>query len=286
MRGETSWVREVDEASFERDVLEESRIRPVVVDFWAPWCGPCRFLGPVLEELAERDEGRWLLAKVNTDRSQELAARYRIRGIPAVKAFRDGAEVAEFVGALPESSVREWLDRFLPGPADDAVAQGEELWAEGRAPEAEAAYHRALALRPQSYGALYGLARSEAQRDRAEAERLLDRISPDDAAAHAADVARLRLRLRGADAGDEASLRAQLEAAAEDDAARLRLGLALAAHERWEEALSVLLEVVRRDRGEPREEARRAMLEIFDAVGARSELADLYRAKLARELYK
>src|SRR5512143_1403184 len=106
-------------ADFNQNVLEASKQRPVVVDFWAPWCGPCKSLKPILEKLAAEYGGKFLLAKINSDENQELAARYAVRGIPSVKAFVDGEVVDEFSGALPEGEVRTFLDRLVPSPADE-----------------------------------------------------------------------------------------------------------------------------------------------------------------------
>jgi putative thioredoxin len=277
---------EATEENFEREVLEKSRELPVVVDFWAPWCGPCRVLGPVLERLAARAQGRWSLVKVNTDLSPALAEAYGIRGIPAVKAFRGGAVVDEFVGALPEPAVAAWLEGFLPGPADALVAEGDAHLAAGRVEDAESAYRRAHEARPRTFGALAGLARVEARRGNlAAARHWLDLLLPAEAEQAAGEVARLRLEVRAAACGDETAARAHLARDGEDLDARIALAAALVARAP-EQALEHLLEVVRRDRGEKRDEARKAMLEVFDAVGRRSELADRYRALLARELYK
>ncbi len=127
-----------DLSDFATDVLEASRTAPVLVDFWAPWCGPCKMLGPVLEKLAAGAGGRWTLVKVNTDEYPELATEYGIRGIPDVKLFHHGAVVAEFSGALPEPHVRRWLEEHLPTPKREAMATGRELLHAGRAAEAAA----------------------------------------------------------------------------------------------------------------------------------------------------
>lgn len=284
-------ILDVDGAAFAKEVIEESHRRPVVVDFWAPWCGPCRALGPILERLAEEAGGAFLLAKVNVDDNQELAATYRIQGIPAVKAFRGGEEVDGFVGVLPEAQIRGWLEGLVPGPADELVSQGSAHEAAGEATKARAAFEQALELRPREAAALVALARLEiAAGNEAAAEHHLDLLIPDDSQAFRAlepEIARLRLQLQagGADGLDE--LEAQVKAAPGDLGAKLRLGQALAVAGRHEDALALLLEIVR---ASPRvgegEEARLAMLEIFNVVGPRSDLADRFRSMLATELYR
>jgi putative thioredoxin len=279
---------DVAPGGFEAAVVEESRRRPVVVDFWAPWCGPCRTLGPVLERLAAQGGGGWLLAKVNVDQDPDVAGRFGVQGIPAVKAFRGGEVVDEFVGAVPEAQVREFLERIVPGPADEAFAAAQALFAAGPSPAARAALERVLALKPAHGPALLALAELDVQEGRpADALPRLDRIPPADEDALAGRIAAVRLRASARPGEDLGALRRKVEAAPADPEARLSLARALAAEGQHQPALEELLEVVRRfHRADPGEEARRTMLQLFEVVGARSELADAYRTRLSRELYR
>jgi putative thioredoxin len=154
-------IFDVTEATFEKDVLERSFSTPVVVDFWAAWCGPCRTLGPMLELLAEEADGEWVLAKVDVDQNQMLAAQAGVQGIPAVRAFRDGRQVAEFVGALPEPQVRRWLEQLGPSPADVAFEEAQKLEADGSLAEAADAYRKVLNLEPSHARARAALASVE-----------------------------------------------------------------------------------------------------------------------------
>src|SRR5437763_11277403 len=169
-------VLDVTEETFARDVLARSRDVPVVVDFWAAWCGPCKQLGPVLERLAEEAAGSWVLAKVDVDANPGLADVFGIQGIPAVRAFQDGREVAEFTGALPEPAVREWLGRLGPSPADVAYEEGLALEEAGRLDEAAGRFRHALTEAPGHTAAATALTRVElalstAGLDRAELDR-------------------------------------------------------------------------------------------------------------------
>jgi putative thioredoxin len=138
----------MDVSDFELEVIERSRHTPVLVDFWAPWCGPCKMLGPTLDRLADEAGGRWVLAKVNTDAQPELAQRFGIRGIPNVKLFRGGKVIAEFTGALPEPSLRQWLAEHLPTPKRDTMARARELLRAGRSVEATALLRPLLQSEP------------------------------------------------------------------------------------------------------------------------------------------
>jgi putative thioredoxin len=277
---------DVEEADFERAVIERSRQQPVMVDFWAPWCGPCRMLGPVLEKLIEERAGAILLAKVNIDNAQNLAMAYGVEAIPAVKAFRDGRLVLEFLGVLPEAQLREFLDRLLPTEADRLTRQAADAEASNPA-EAEHLYRRALEMDRNQDGALLGLARLLIARDQAaEASELLGRIHGGEQAAEAEGLQTvLALRERSRSFGDEAAARLRQAAEPENAQARYELGCVLAAKGQYAEALAMLLSAAERDRKLAGALVRETMVQIFHAIGVRSPLADEYRDKLSRLLY-
>ena len=280
-------IIDVADQDFAHEVLERSHEKPVVVDFWAPWCGPCRTLGPVLERLADEHAGAFVLAKVNVDQAPAVAQAMHIQSIPAVVAFRDGAPVAEFVGAQPEGAVREFLQAILPTEADHLARAGEAHAAAGDAAAAEAAFTDALARDRRHARALLGLARLHAATGKdAEALPLLERIPPDAPAAREGERLAAELRTRIGAAGDEAALRARVAADPPDLDARLQLGRLLAARGCHEEALAELLEVVRRDPHFADDAARKAMLDVFAVLGPQHPLTERYRSALAQALFR
>jgi len=278
-------IIEVFEENFEQEVIERSRKLPVVVDFWAPWCGPCRTLGPLLERLAGEFAGQFVLAKINVDENPLLAQAFRVQSIPYVVALRDGRVVAQFVGAQPEAAVREFLAALLPSDAERLAARGQARLAAGQKAQAESLFRQALEKDPRCGSALVGLARLLLERgEEEEAKALLERVVSDPWRAQAERVlAELRLRQEGV--ADEASLRERLAKKPADLEARLQLGKRLAAEGRYAEALEELLEVVRRDRNFQDQAARKAMLDIFQVLGSGNELAERYRAELANILF-
>lgn len=278
-------IIDATESNFQEEVIEESRRRPVVVDLWAPWCGPCRTLGPLLERLANEEGGRFLLAKVNVDENPALAQVFQVRGIPAVHAVRDGQVIDSFTGALPEVEIRAWLRGVLPGPEAALLARAAELEEAGQREQAKRAYEEVLEAEPRNGDAHLRLAKilaAEGQLDAA--QRHLGLILPDDASRLEQEISAFKLKMSG-DGVDEAEQ--AVRAAPGDLRAKLRLGKALAASEQYDRALETFLEVLRASPGAgPGEEARQAMVEVFGAIGARSELADRYRSLMAAELYK
>jgi len=283
----SSWVVEVSEADFEREVIERSKTVPVVVDFWAPWCGPCRALGPLLERLASERQGQFVLAKVNTDECQNLAAAFRIESIPAVKAIRNGQVVLEFEGLLPEPALREFIDRVCPSEAERQAQQARDLEASNPA-AAETLYRSVLQGEHPPEAARVGLARllvASGQDD--EATEVLRRVPP--GGAEAAEVERLStilsLREHARDFAAEAALRQRLAADPENAEVRYELGCVVAAAGRYPEALELLLSAAERDKKLAAAKVREVMVKVFQVIGARSELAEEYRDKLRRVLY-
>jgi putative thioredoxin len=274
-------------ASFEQDVLERSKTVPVLVDFWASWCAPCRVLKPILEKLAVEYDGRFLLAKLDTDANPEIATRYGVRGIPNVKAFVDGELVDEFTGALPESGVRGFIDQLAPSGGEELRRAAAAALARGDSTAAEAALREALALEPDNAAAHVDLAALLIARDDyAGAEEQLASVPEqqrdDGAAAIAAKVAVWR---RGQSLPDLSTLKATLDAHPEDLDARLGYAERLAAEGRFRAALDELIEIVRRDRGEWRERARKTVVTLFGIVADQPDLVGEYRRKLAGALY-
>jgi putative thioredoxin len=278
-----AFVRDVDEANFQQSVIDRSREVPVVVDFWAPWCGPCRLLGPILERAVAAFDGRIELAKLNTDENPTIATRYRIEGIPAVKAFRDGRVLTEFTGALPESQVQAFLQRLLPSEADQLAESAVRAAYAGDAAVAEATYRRALEADRGHKPANLGLARLLSARGATEeALGLLQNIPGDPEALRF----RAEIALSAAGEGvDEDELAERIEADPKDVDARYRLGMALAARGEHEAALEQLLEVVRLDRAYQDEAGRKSMLEIFALLGDEDPRTQAYRRRLGSLLF-
>jgi putative thioredoxin len=281
------FIIDVSQAEFATRVLERSGKLPVVVDFWAPWCGPCRTLGPILERLANLHGGAFVLAKVNVDEAPEVAESFGIRGIPAVKAFRGGSVVAEFVGAQPEAAVQRFLESILPSDAERLVDEAEGFASRGHENAAEERYLAALEKDARHGRALVGLAELLAGRGETEkALALLERVTGGPEISKRAERLAAATRTRAAGAVDLEGLRSKASAHPDDLGARLALGKALSAAGLYEEALSELLAVVQRDPRFADEAARKTMLDLFALLGPSDPLAQKFRGELARALFR
>ena len=280
-------VVEVTSANFQQEVVEPSQTIPVVVDFWAPWCGPCRQLGPLLEKLAAEFDGRFRLAKVNTEVSADLAGAFGVSSIPFVVAVRDGQLVDQFVGLLPEPELRTWIERLLPSPADELLARGKELEASEPA-AAEQIYREAVSLAPKDDRLKIALARVLLALGREEESRaLINELAARGFLEPEAEQVKSQLDLRSAaaEAGGVEEARRALEAKPGDLSLKVRLADALAASQQQQQAMDLLLEVVRADRTGHGDEARASMVRIFDLLGPQHPLVSEYRRQLATALY-
>jgi len=276
-------VLDVTDATFQAEVLEKSKTTPVVVDFWAPWCGPCRVLGPIIEKVASEQAGSVALVKLNTDENPQTAMRYQIQGIPAVKAYRDGKVVREFTGAVPELQVRAFFQALAPSELEVAAQRAAGLARNGDAAGAEKAYREILLKSPGNAEAVVGLAQILIARGAMkEAETLLEKAPTD----RRAKVLKHRLFLETfAERHKDEDLAGDAAKAPRDPRARYRLGVLLAARGQYEAALEELLDSVAIDRTFAEGAARKAALAVFDILGLDAPITREYQRRLSQLLF-
>ncbi len=265
-------------ADFTTDVLEKSAKLPVVVDFWAEWCGPCRALSPILERLAERSRDRWALVTVNTDAHQDLAAHYGVRGIPNVKLFVNGKVANEFTGALPERAVEQWLEKVLPGRHEKELAAAEGLLAADDVGAARAILEGILEHEPDNEQARVLLAGTYVFSDAARAAELVDRIEEHSRHFPMADAIRTGARLLEKGAHPEG-----LPSGPGKD--RYRTALESFARRDFDPALENFIDVIRQDRSYDEDGGRRAVIAIFRLLGDEHPLTQKYRRAFSSALY-
>jgi putative thioredoxin len=282
------WLVEVDQSSFDRDVLERSSDVPVLVDFWAPWCAPCRALGPILEKLLREMEGRFVLAKVDSDKNPELSREYGVRSIPTVMLFVDGEVEDEFTGALSESAIRQFLDRAIPSPLDRLAQQAGILADQGAWGKAGEIFAQVLEQNPSHVPGLLGMIRVLLNSGRgSDAQPYFARLPIKTAESPEGKLLRARIAFSGGrgDAVNLDDLREKVAASPGNLAARMALGHGLVKSDRYAEGMDQFLEVIRRDKNAQESAGRKAIIQVFDLLGPTHALVAEYRPRLSAILF-
>ena len=286
-------IKDSDMENFMVDVMEASMTVPVIVDFWAPWCGPCKTLGPLLEKLVKRAGGLVKMVKINVDENQPLAQQLRVQSVPTVFAFKGGQPVDGFAGAQPESQIKSFINRLIgdaKAPLDQSMDDARDLLSAGQAEQAEQTYAAILEQDGTYMPALAGMIRAIAEQG--EFQRGFDIVDALDAKTRAnADIEQAISALKlaeqnaQADTGHLAELAAAVEAKPKDLDKRLALAQALLAEHKYEDAIDHLLEIVRLDRSWNDEAGRKQLIQIFDTLGPTDPLTQEARQRLSAILF-
>lgn len=290
MSQDTPYIFDTTTADFDQSVIESSFHKPVLVDFWAEWCAPCKALMPMLQQIAESYQGELLLAKVNCDAEPDIVARFGIRSLPTVVLFKDGQPVDGFAGAQPESAVRALLEPHVQMPppvAADPFEQAQALFSEGRFADAEAALKALLSEDNSNAKALILYARCLAERgELSEAQTVLDSVQGDEhKAALAGAKAQLKFLAQAADLPDVADLKTRLAQNPLDDEAVYQLAVQQLARQQYDAALDGLLKLFIRNRSYSEGLPHKTLLQVFDLLGNDHPLVTTYRRKLFAALY-
>ena len=282
-----NYIVDIDESNAQTLLIEESQKRPVIVDFWADWCAPCKQLMPILEKLAAEYQGAFLLTKVNADEQQMLAQQLGVRSLPTVMVIKDGQPVDGFSGAQPESAVRDMLDKHVPSPQADSLVEAEQLLAEGDIPGALALFRGAWedsGQKPEFTMAYAGALITASRLD--EAEALLSDIKMVDQDARFQQLmAQIELQRQAAQSPEIEALEADLASDEQNHEVRVKLAVQISSHGRYREALEHLLVVLRADRDWGNGEAKRVYLDMIATIGKGDPLAAEYQRKLFSLLY-
>lgn len=285
-------IKEATEASFMADVIEASQTVPVIVDFWATWCGPCKTLGPMLEAAVTAAKGKVRMVKVDVDQNQRIAGQLRIQSIPTVYAFWQGQPVDGFQGAVPASELKAFVERVSALAGDgglaEAIQAAEDMLTEGAATDAAETFAAILGEEPENAAAYAGLVRAHlALGDPDQAEALIAAAPAPVAKSKDLDAARAQLELarQAANAGPEAELRAAVEADPNDHQARFDLAAALLAAGDQKEAVDELLELFRRDREWNDGAARTQLFTIFEALKPQDPIVLAGRRRLSSMIF-
>jgi len=288
---DSSYIVEVTEENFQSVILEGSMQQPVLIDFWASWCQPCQALMPLLAKLANEYKGKFILAKINTEEQQAIAAQFQIRSIPAVKLVYQGKLVDEFAGALPESEVRAFLDKHIPqekSEADNAIEQAYALLMQGKSDQAAVLIQQALEAEPTNPQAILAFAKLKATLgDMHAASEALDSLPPEEQ--EKPEVAAMRAQMlfdkvaSGAPSVEE--LNALLLADENNSEARYQLAAQLVMQSQLEPALDHLLILMRKNREYGDDAARKAMIQVFEILGSDHPITKTYRTRMFNYLY-
>lgn len=285
---EASYHFDVTAENFEQYVSENSQHVPVLVDFWAPWCGPCQSLMPLLSRLAEEYAGQFLLAKINIDEQPELATRFGVRSVPTVKLIRHAKVVNEFTGAIPEQQIHQFLDPYIERESERQLPTIQAAFDAGQHAQALAQLQQLREAEPENLRLV--LLQAEmliALKQLAEAEALLQALPANLEQEAEVESLKSRLKLLAAvqNAPDVETLRQRLEANPDDSEARYQLAMQLNASADYEGALAAFLELLKRDRSYADDGARKGMLMIFEQLGGEGELVSRYRRQMAMALH-